>query len=321
MPKYECDVVNKYSKYISDTEDKLCYRTLEKIKNILLSSGFSISNSHYTDNDGLKYSFNMRDSQGNDFLLLLQGSFANATCIRQESDLDIAIISEKTFRGIYRAGVGPSNYGFVDSNFNIMDFKNLLISVLKNNGFNAKSGNKCINVDFDSNNKKSFDLVPCLRYRDYRKDFKTDPNNYQHGILIRTNDGNERINYPEQSIVNSTSKNVLTNYYYKKVVRILKNIKSDMEDNGYKLAKMVSSFELECLIYNVPNNLFQKNPLLDQSCQLKYISQQVLAYLNKNRGLFNWFVETNDILSIYADNSKNLSNTIVLIQQMFDFYK
>ena len=321
MPYYEFEKINRYSKYISDTEDKLCYRTLEKLRNIFLNNGFIISDHVYSDTDGLKYNFRMKDLSGNDFLFLVQGSFANGTCIRQESDLDIAIISEGTFRGNYRPGKTASDYGFVNSSFNILDFKNKVLSMLKSNGFNAKNGNKCINVDFNEYNKKSFDLVPCLRYRDYSKDYFNDPSNYQYGTLIRTNDGEERINYPEQSILNSTAKNSRTDYYYKKVVRILKNIKKDMEDDGVQIAKDISSFELECLIYNVPDNYFLKTPYLDQAKQLKNISRSVVQYLLTFREVIVNFKETNEVLNIYSDSSKDSYKTKQFILALFNYYE
>lgn len=320
MPFYEFEKINRYSKYISDTEDKLCYRTLEKLRSIFLNNGFKISNHVYSDTDGLKYSFRMANSEGNDFLFLVQGSFANATCIRQESDLDIAIISEGTFRGEYRPGKSAADYGFVNSSFNILDFKNKIRDILRNNGFNAKNGNKCINVDFNESNKKSFDLVPCLRYRDYRRDYYDNPNNYQYGILIRTSDGKERINYPEQSILNSTDKNKDTDFYYKKVVRILKNIKKDMEDDNIQIAKDISSFELECLIYNVPNRYFSKAINVDQAQQLKHISKQVVQFLLGVRENIRLFKETNEILGIYEDSSKDFNKSKQFILALYNYF-
>ena len=321
MPNYDYGTINKYAKYISNTEDGICYQTLERIRNVLLNSGFRIKNHKYIDDDGLKYSFEMGDSNGNEFLFLVQGSFANATCIRQESDLDIAIISEGTFRPNYRPGASGTNYGFINSSFDILEFKNKLIQILKNNGFNPKNGNKCINVDFDNSNKKSFDIVPCLRYRDYSNDYRNDPSNYVYGTLIKTNDGNEVINYPEQSILNSTAKNNNTNYYYKKVVRILKNIKSDMEDDKIEIASKISSFELECLIYNVPNNYFSKYPAIDQESQLKFISLGVVNYLYTNLGSIGGYKETNEILPIYSNPSKNLALTKQFIMALFKYYQ
>ena len=318
MAFYTDDKINSYSKYISDTEDKLCYRTLEKIKNIFLNNGFSVGSSNYADDGhGLKYSFPLKRHDGNEFTFLVQGSFANGTCIRQDSDLDIAIISESTFKCKYRNGASGKNYGFVDSQFNILTFKNEVLNILRSNGFNAKKGSKCINVDFSETNKKSFDIVPCLRYRDYSNEYFNNVDNFRKGAAIITEQGEERINYPEQSIENSISKNNLTNYYYKKVVRILKNVKKDMEEENNSYAKAVSSYELECLIYNVPNDYFLKIPCIDQSSQLKAITKQVINYLYIHSDYINGYSETNDILAIYSDKSKNANTTKQFLSELY----
>lgn len=321
MENYTFDEINRYSKYISNTEDSLCYRTLNKIKNIFENNGFKISNHKYEDSHGLKYSYQLQDQQGNDFLFLVQGSFANGTCIRQESDLDIAIISETIFRGIYRTGVSGANYGFSSSSFNILEFKKKIYHMLQVNGFNAKIGNKCINVDYAETNKKSFDIVPCLRLRDYSRDFYYDHNNYQPGTLIETEDGNERVNFPEQSIEKNTKKNNETNYYYKKVVRILKNIKKDMEDDNILVAKKVSSFELECLIHNVPNFVFKKTNYLQNDQVLADISMNVVEYLFNHRNDINNWLETNEILLIYNDSNKDVTNTKSFLEKLYEYFQ
>ena len=100
------------------------------------------------------------------------------------------------------------------------------------------------------------DIVPSLRYKDYTNDIYLNKNNCISGVLIKTNDGKEIINYPEQSRINSIEKNKKTAYYYKKIVRILKNIKNDMIETGVSGINSVSSYGLECLVYNVPNTIF-----------------------------------------------------------------
>lgn len=44
----------------------------------------------------------------------MQGSYANNTNVRTQSDVDIAVVEEDTFRTQYRSGVSDSNYGFVN---------------------------------------------------------------------------------------------------------------------------------------------------------------------------------------------------------------
>ena len=76
------------------------------------------------------------------------------------------------------------------------------------------------------------------------------PDNYIGGIVIKADDGEEIINYPEQHIANGRKKNNNTNYYYKKMVRMLKKMRYLMNDNKYSSANNVSSFGLESLLWN-----------------------------------------------------------------------
>ena len=316
MVNYDPSKINHYSKYVSATEDELFNRTLNKIKNVFLNNGFRLSNQKHVDDDGLVHSYTLKDQNGNEFTFFVQGSFANGTCIRQESDVDIAIICESTFRGRYPVGKSASSYGFTNSSFSILDFKKELVSMLKDNGFDAKSGNKCINVDYGDSRKKDFDIVPCLRYRDYSHDYWNDPDNYVGGVLIKTDDGQEIINYPEQSRAENIKKNNSTNYYYKKVVRVLKNIMKDMEEENFNV---ISSFELECIISNVDDTCFRKSSWVDDSDQLFYICRNVLIYLQNNIRFLGDYYETNHILRIYSNPNRDLGATKTFLNDMCAF--
>ena len=55
---------------------------------------------------------------------------------------------------------------------------------------------------------------------------------------------------------NGNSKNTNTNRRYRGLVRILKNIRSEMEDTGSSSAKAIPGYLLECLCWNVPTAAF-----------------------------------------------------------------
>lgn len=153
------------------------------------------------------------------------------------------------------------------------------------------------------------DIVLSLRYRDYSNDYYCNPKNFIGGVLIRTNKEELIINYPEQSRLNSIQKNKATAYYYKKIVRILKNIKNDMIENGVVGADNVSSYGLECMIYNVPNEVFNS---YYECYSLKKITYNVVEYLCNNTYLYQYFKETNGILKIF-DNSNNNKQSYELL--------
>lgn len=92
--------------------------------------------------------------------------------------------------------------------------------------------NKSIKIN-DNSYRKDADSVPCIRYRDYSNDYVVHSDNYIGGIIIQADDGTEIFNYPEQHIKNGVDKNKTTNFYFKKMIRIAKEIRYQMDEYGY----------------------------------------------------------------------------------------
>ncbi len=57
---------------------------------------------------------------------------------------------------------------------------------------------------------------------------------------------------------NGVSKNDVTGRRFKGVVRILKGLRSEMDEAGYASARPVPGYLLECLAWNVPNSEFNR---------------------------------------------------------------
>lgn len=297
--KYTNEELVKKSKSLSDSEKRNCESTVNVVKTLLKTFGFSLTNEKAIDNDdGLDYGFSMK-KDNHLYTVLLQGSYGNGTGVRRESDVDISIICEDVWIGNYTR-FSARDYNFCDSSFSILDLKSQLSNFINNHYPSmVRESNKCIDFAGNGSSRKNVDIVPALRYRDYSNDLYCNPNNYVKGICIKTRNGMKIINYPEQTRDNSIHKNNETNYYYKKIVRIIKSIKSDMEDEGNSYASSVSSFGLESLLYNVPNDVINGN--YDTMCD-RVIA--VIDYLVSNKGYFCNYKEPNGILNIF-DNSSN----------------
>ena len=67
--------------------------------------------------------------------------------------------------------------------------------------------------------------------------------------------GKEIKNYPKEHIRNGITKNNDTNYEYKKLVRIMKHIKNEMVDDKKTNGDIITSFLVECLVWNIPNSI------------------------------------------------------------------
>ncbi len=277
---------------LSDTEDQQCINAIKMVRDALAPMGFSAEGRTITPlYEGTSaYSLRMMNPSTNrDIKIFVQGSYANNTNVRTESDVDIAIVQEETFTIKLRPGVNQSAYRIVDAPPSSKSFKDEVQSYLQNKfGTDVERKNKSIKVR-GNNYRKDADTVPCGRFKDYSSDFKNDINNFIGGIKIITDDGDIIINYPEQHIANGKKKNDSTNHYYKKMVRIAKKMRYLMVDAGFTSATHVHSFGIESILWNVPDSVYL------QYINYRYIFDEVLKYLVNNINTYNTFREANGI--------------------------
>jgi len=188
----------------------------------------------------------------------LQGSYANSTNIRGNSDVDIVIQLNPTFYSNLtdeqkRAlGVIPAKYDFSEIK------KHALNALKKYYGEPSvdDSGGKSLKVSGDDNRLPA-DVIPCVTYRRY------DGLNLQaEGMkFFNKNDSNWIINYPLLHINNGEDKNSKnrTSHQYKKTVRMFKNIREYIIGSSDKLRKIYPSYFVECLTYNILDHLFESS--------------------------------------------------------------
>ena len=97
---------------ISDTEDEQCKNAIRMVRDALKCIGFSDNGNDISKmyTDSYSYQIRMQNSAGRDIKIFVQGSYANGTNIRSESDVDLAVVQENVFRTKYRPGVTDANY-------------------------------------------------------------------------------------------------------------------------------------------------------------------------------------------------------------------
>ena len=94
-----------YSQPLSATEDGQCKNAIRMVAHALKTLGFTDDNAAITPlyTDTFAYSLQMRrSSDSRNIKLFVQGSYANNTNVRTESDVDVAVIQEETFLPEYR---------------------------------------------------------------------------------------------------------------------------------------------------------------------------------------------------------------------------
>jgi len=237
MARFTEEQLNNWRKPPSDTEESRLQNTESRIRQAI------------TKSDELKEY---------EIEVFGQGSYANDTNVKLESDVDINVCSTAYFFTSYgKEGLSDKTFGYTEGNHTYLDFKEKVRKALvaEFGKDNVKDKNKCFSVVENTNRVKA-DVVPTYELR--RHDDST-PSHVIKGVRYYAKDGTEVTNYPKQHIENGKSKNALTQKRFKRLVRIFKKVRYKMIDDGIQVSSHITSFLLECLVWNVPDNVFNNN--------------------------------------------------------------
>lgn len=308
--------LRSYAKPLSETEENQCKNAIRMVSNALKDLGLKENEMDTLYGASTAYEIRMTGgSTGYDIKLFLQGSYANNTNVRGHSDIDIAVVQEDTFIPKYRMGISDKDYRFTNATPRVKSFKDEVEDVLRKYfDKDIERKNKSIKINGNSY-RKDTDSVPSMRHRDYSQDYTLQEENYIGGILIKADDGQRIINYPEQHIKNGVIKNNSTNYYFKKMVRVAKELRYQMQDYGYPYAKKASSFGVECLLWNIPDLYYTK---FSTYC---YVFDDVVKYLYDNRYDLLNFMEVNNIKKLCDDSLDRRDIYKGFIEELKGFYK
>ncbi|MEG0978207.1 MAG: nucleotidyltransferase [Bacilli bacterium] len=283
--KFTDEQLKLYATPLSVSENQKCLNTIGMVRDALKELGFTDDGKQFKKmyDDTFDYSLNMRSlKEHRKVKIFIQGSYANNTNVRTESDVDIAVVQEEFFNTencSSRLNLQVDrDYNYSSSTPSSKTFKDEVQECLVNKfGNNVERKNKYIKVNGNAYIKDA-DIVPCRAYR-----------NSVTGILITPDIGEIIINYPEQHIENGKKKNEDTNFYYKKMVRIIKKIRYLMEENGYSEASEVSSFGLESLLWNLPDAVFTNYS------NYKFEFKVIVNYLYNHKSYIGNYKEANGI--------------------------
>jgi len=225
------ETFSSWSQPPAKTEQERCENAEKAIRNAMEAS------------DKLKYK---------DIKIFAQGSYRNNTNVRQESDVDIGILCRNAFFFDLPSGATREQFRITPATYSYKDFKNdvqdALVSYFGTNA--VKRGNKAFDIHKNSYHVDS-DVAPFFEHRRYNFS-----GGYSSGVELEPDNGGRVINWPEQHYENGVSKNTATSKRFKTLVRIFKSLCNYMSDKGVPEAKVIPSFLLECLIWNVPNSNF-----------------------------------------------------------------
>ncbi len=199
---------------------------------------------------------------GKTFEVFLQGSYGNDTNIRAESDVDVVIrLNDLYFydsSALTPQELGTFQTGFIPATYLYADFKRDVVAALeKKFGTDAKASIKAVKIKANGA-RRSADVVIAAEFRRYYPALLPGilPLQYESGICFFTPSGDQIVNYPKQHSANCTAKHQATNGWFKPMVRILKNMRSKLVENGAIADGSAPSYFLEGLLFNVPDNKF-----------------------------------------------------------------
>lgn len=188
--------------------------------------------------------------------VFVQGSYKNRVNVKKDSDVDIGVICNEMYftdypdshtQTIVESAAIPAAYTY-------FQFKNDLENALvrKFGRGNVKRGNKSFDIR-ETTYRVEADVVAFAEHRRYDRNLT-----FLSGVQMFPDDGmpHKIVNWPDQHYRNGEYKNNLTERAYKRTVRILKSLANEMEKTGYIGTGQMPGFLIECLAWNVPNDLF-----------------------------------------------------------------
>jgi hypothetical protein len=239
------------------------------------------------------------------FEVFVQGSYANKTNIRGDSDVDLVIKMRLPFEeNIYRLNAAErerffERYG--DTFYGWEEFRADVVASLRKRFF-VHEGRKCIDIkDWDSALRIPADILPAIEYRRYSKFPAFGEEVYEEGVFFRDSKGDPIVNFPKQHRRNGQKKDRNTGGRYKEIVRVVKNARKHAGTDGrtdFNSAKAPSYF-VECLLYNVPDAIFRAPlPAAYGAC---------LNWLDTHRATMAEFRCQNELVELFGERSDQWS--------------
>ncbi len=217
--------------------------------------------------------------------IYLQGSYKNDTNIRADSDVDVVVELTTTFgHNAHELPYDQKNAHDQAYSSAVYDWKDLrsdVVTALTKYYGNAsvdQNGNKSIKL-LPSSGRLKADIVPVINYRKYDYFYGTDSHEVEEGVKLYHRTTNRSIvNFPEHHYQNGVRKNsdVRTGGRFKPTVRIFKNMRNYLIDNGKINSDIAPSYFLQSLIYNVPDEHFTGDHSSTTHAVLKHLWHELI---------------------------------------------
>jgi len=248
--------------------------------------------------------------------VFLSGSYKNHTNVRADSDVDVVAQLNESWiadttglnvaeKSLYDRWASTATYNFQAYRQDVLtalqNYYTLpidLVSLILGTPV-VVSRNKCIRVNKASSSRLHADVLPCLQYRRYRRFVSPQRQSYVEGVVFFAQSGEQIRNFPKLHYDNGVTKNDEnhTRGLYRPVVRMFKNARSAAQERGLLAKEHSVSYFVECLLYNVPDSLFNEDP------KASFVG--IMNWLTRN--LSNTFVCQNGQESLFGTRPEQWS--------------
>ncbi|MBY0461698.1 MAG: nucleotidyltransferase [Alphaproteobacteria bacterium] len=236
------NMCRKYAEPVGESEISRCTRAERMVSN-------AIKQSSVFDVDQLAQ-----------ISIFAQGSYKNGTNVPQDSDVDIAICYKGSFFYYPTQVVSlSSSISYISpAPYRYEAFRNDIIrSLYSVFGKGLYVGNKSLKISGNLG-RVNADIVPCFEFKHF-----SPYGSPLIGTGFIASDGAIIENWPHQHYYFGVKKNKATNFRFKKVVRILKSLRKNIEYAGYFPVSKTASFLVESLAWNAPDICFRDISLFD----------------------------------------------------------
>lgn len=195
-----------------------------------------------------------------------QGSYRARTNVRLNSDVDICIRYNQTFFYKIPEGTTKEQFGITPSTMSFTDYKNTVQRALESYfGIGTVTrGNKAFDIH-ENSYRVDADVVATFEHRRYTGKKNPDGTDFYHsGTAFDTDKGVRIINWPQQNYDNGVQRNQKTSRSYKRVIRVFKRLRDKMQDESVSESSGISSWLIECLIWNTKLEVFEEPTYTDK---------------------------------------------------------
>lgn len=253
----------------------------------------SAKSAHKTIREALEEGELRGAAEGLEFVTKLQGSYRNSTMVRGSGDVDILIIRTDTYHADF-SRVPDHSRDFAPPINPVQAFEDHAEAVHRTLQYqygapNVSRGEKAIDIDSNSL-LRGADVVPCIQHRKF---WDNHPGNYMRGIAFWAEDGTKVVNFPDRHRFQGARYQEWTNGNYKETIRLFKNLRNELVENGRLDKEQAPSYFIECLLSNVPVSILRNDDLRERvESTVEYLASQTdeeLAAFTTQHGLRDLF--------------------------------